>query len=199
MHFVGKVKPLDRVADDLFEFEFVDPNPASNILTLSKSRDSVELNQESSNESSERVDNNESTNSNTSNNDTTTTTTGGSNSNVSTSKKNNNPIYIYRETQMYQWREYLRSDTNKKFGVKQAKSPVTSTNFNYKHGWYKSYIDSSRFSDASFDHNPKTMPLSQEFYTTQFTINDFVFNLSLVFYLFIYLFRFVCLLENIYI
>lgn len=153
VYVVGQIEPLDHVSDDLFDLDY-DGDSSNNVME--DGNDSVNANSNKSRNSVEM-----------------------SNSpSLVDNRESSNVIYMYRETEMYQWNESLSSDSdiNKKFGVKKIKSPI-STNFVYKKCWNKKFIDSSRFNDASYNRNPHTMPMSQEFYTTHFKIKNFVFDL----------------------
>ena len=72
-----------------------------------------------------------------------------------------NIIYLYRECEMYQWKETQSKISNK-----------------YTKTWSSTHIDSTTFEDIKSHQNPSNMIQSKLFHTKDFTVSNFVFNLD---------------------
>ena len=80
----------------------------------------------------------------------------------STKDKKKNIIYLYRECEMYQWKETRSRIANK-----------------YSKTWNSNYIDSGTFENIESHQNPQSnMIPSKLFYTKNFKVSNFEFNLE---------------------
>ncbi|ETO33050.1 hypothetical protein RFI_04057 [Reticulomyxa filosa] len=98
-------------------------------------------------------------------------------------------IYLYREVQMYQLKETLKSHISQRIGVKanRQETSIDASNYQYEPIWSARYINSAHFHQPEAHQNPTDMPLSTVYHTNRFQICGFTFHLGYIFFFFFFL------------